>query len=149
MHSPALKSTNHLIFFYNYIGIKMKMKHGFVLTVLLLLPLSGCATNDSYTSDDQQDRPGMSGQQGMSQGAGGGGGRGGGGPQQGPPNMAKDDSKTDEVPPTEAFTACEGKQEGDFVVFILSEGKQIKATCQIIDDHMVAVPQKSGKPDRK
>lgn len=126
-------------------GITMKMKHGFVLTVLLLLPLSGCATNDSYTSDDQQDRPGMSGQQGMSQG----GGRGGEGPQQGPPNMAKDDSTTDEVPHTEAFTACEEKQEGDFVVFILSEGKKIKATCQIIDDHMVAVPQKLGKPDRK
>ncbi len=125
----------------------MKMKHGFVLTVLLLLPLSGCATNDSYTSDDQQDRPGMSRQQGMGQG--GGGGRVGGGSQQGPPNMEREDSKTDEVPPTEAFTACEGRQEGDFVVFILSEGKDIKATCQIIDDHMVAVPQKLGKPDRK
>lgn len=127
-------------------GIKMKMKHGFILTILLWLPLSGCATNENYTSDDQKNRPGMSGQQEMGRG---GGGRGGGGSQQGPPHMEKEDSTPDEAPPTEAFIACEGKQQGDFVVFILSEGKEIKATCQVVDDHMVAVPQKFGKADRR
>lgn len=124
--------------------MKTKKKYQLILILSLWLPLFGCATNDNYSSDEQQGPSGMSGQ-----GMGGGGGRGGGGPQQGPPNMEKDNSETKETPPIEAFTACEGKQEGDYVLLILAEGKEIKATCQVIDDHMVAVPQKSSKPNRK
>jgi hypothetical protein len=123
-----------------------KMKYAIFLTLLLWLPLFGCATNEHYTSDDQQDPPGMSGQR---MGSGGGGGRGGGGPQQRPHNMDKDDSEKNEPPPIEAFRACDGKNVGDNVAFTISDGKQITATCQVIDDHLIAVPKTAKKKEKR
>lgn len=82
-------------------------------------------------------------------GMGSGGRGGGGGPQQGPPDRDNDDKEPELVLPDEAFTACSDKTEGDTVVLFLSDGKELKATCTIVDDHMVAVPEKSKKPPRR
>lgn len=121
------------------------MKYTYTLFFLWLLLISGCATNDTYNSDDQQTPPGMSGK-----GMGGSGGRGGGGggPQQGPPDMDKNEKESDLPLPDEAFTACTDKTAGDTVLLFLPDGKELKATCTIVDDHMVAVPEKSRKPKR-
>lgn len=115
---------------------KKTIRYGSILTLLLWLPLSGCATSDSYTNEDKQGPP-----SGMS---GGGMGRGGG-HKQGPPDMDVADIKGVEAPPVEAFTACEGKQEGDSVVYILPGGQEIKATCRLIEDHLVAMPTENRK----
>lgn len=121
------------------------MRYTSVLFFLSWLLLSGCATNDTYNSDDQQNPPGMSGK-GMGSGGRGGGG---GGHQQGPPDMDKDEQESDPPLPDEAFTACNDKTAGDTVVLFLPDGKELKATCTIVDDHMVAVPEKSRKPARR
>lgn len=124
---------------------KKNLKYTFILTLLLSLPLGGCATNDDYTADEQQGPGGMS-----SQGMGGpGGGGGGGGRPEGPPGMDKNDSDKNKPLPAEAFSACEGKKAGDYVLLILAEGKEIQATCQLIDDQMVAVPKETKKPERR
>lgn len=44
-------------------------------------------------------------------------------------------------PPPEAFTACEGKAEGDSVTFKGMRGETLKATCALINDELVAVPE--------
>ena len=44
-------------------------------------------------------------------------------------------------PPPEAFKACEGKAVGDSVSFAGRRGEALKATCQSIDDQLVAVPE--------
>ncbi len=117
------------------------MKQRYFLITLLCLALSGCATSDYEASHQQQGSSGMSG--------GGMGRGGGGGPQQGPPNMNRDDTGDSKPLPEEAFTACVGKKVGDYVVLILSEGKEIKATCHLLSDQMVAVPQEKKKTDRR
>ena len=60
-------------------------------------------------------------------GGGGGGGRGG---QQGPP--------------PEAIEACVDKAEGDVVSFEGRRGESVEATCEMVDDQLVAVPE--GRP---
>jgi hypothetical protein len=44
-------------------------------------------------------------------------------------------------PPAEAFKACEGKAVGDSVSFAGRGGEALKATCQTIDEKLVAVPE--------
>lgn len=44
-------------------------------------------------------------------------------------------------PPPEAITACEGKTEGDSVTFKGMRGESLKATCELINDQLVAVPE--------
>ena len=44
-------------------------------------------------------------------------------------------------PPAEAIKACEGKELGDTVEFTGRRGESLKATCQNIDDQLVAVPE--------
>jgi hypothetical protein len=86
----------------------------------------------------------------MGQGGGGGGpggGGGGGDRPQGPPGGDQEDSSQDL--PIESFTACHDKKEGDFVLLVLAEGKELQATCKLIDDQMVAVPKESKKEERR
>ncbi|BHH85872.1 hypothetical protein [Desulforhopalus sp. 52FAK] len=131
--------------------VKKQMKTGCILALLCCFPLFGCATDDSYTSESQQSVQGM-GQQGGGggMGRGGGGGMGGGkGGQQGPPNRQDEDNDPTSSLPDEAFTACVDKQAGEYVYLKLPDGKELKATCQVIDEHMVALPEqtkKSGPP---
>lgn len=44
-------------------------------------------------------------------------------------------------PPPEAIKACEGKQAGDTVSFAGRGGETLKATCQTVEDQLVAVPE--------
>ena len=44
-------------------------------------------------------------------------------------------------PPPEAIEVCEGKAEGDTVSFSGRRGDTIEATCQMVDDQLVAVPE--------
>ncbi|WP_163339463.1 hypothetical protein [Desulfopila sp. IMCC35008] len=45
-------------------------------------------------------------------------------------------------PPPEAIAACEGKAEGDSVTFKGRRGESMKATCEVINDQLAAVPEK-------
>lgn len=44
-------------------------------------------------------------------------------------------------PPPEAFEACENKSEGDSVTVETRRGDSLSATCQMMNDTLVAVPQ--------
>lgn len=77
----------------------------FMAIMIILLPITGCATSD---------------------------GPGNGRHQQGPP--------------PEAVSACEGKQAGDSVEFSGRRGETIEATCQEMNDQLVAVPV-DGPPE--
>ena len=44
-------------------------------------------------------------------------------------------------PPPEAIKACEGKAVGDIVSFSGRGGESVKATCQTVEDQIVAVPE--------
>ena len=44
-------------------------------------------------------------------------------------------------PPPEAIEACEGKSEGDSVTFSGRRGDSVTATCKLVDDQLVAVPE--------
>lgn len=44
-------------------------------------------------------------------------------------------------PPPEAIEACEGKVEGDSVTFKGRRGESLTATCELVDDQLVAVPE--------
>ncbi|MAD15643.1 MAG: hypothetical protein CL579_06130 [Alteromonadaceae bacterium] len=48
-------------------------------------------------------------------------------------------------PPPEAFEACEGQSEGDSVSVETRRGDSMSATCQMIDDTLVAVPDKDKR----
>lgn len=45
-------------------------------------------------------------------------------------------------PPPEAIEACANLQEGDTVSFEPLRGDTLEATCEIIEDQLVAVPQR-------
>jgi len=49
-------------------------------------------------------------------------------------------------PPPEAIEACEDKAEGDTVSFAGRGGDSISATCQMVDDQLVAVPEGRKAP---
>ena len=44
-------------------------------------------------------------------------------------------------PPPEAIEACQDKAEGDSVTFSGRRGDSVTATCTLIDDQLVAVPE--------
>lgn len=44
-------------------------------------------------------------------------------------------------PPPEAIEACQGKSEGDSVSFSGRGGDSVTATCQMVQDQLVAVPE--------
>ena len=44
-------------------------------------------------------------------------------------------------PPPEAIEACEGKSEGDSVTFAGRRGDSVPATCTMVNDQLVAVPE--------
>lgn len=44
-------------------------------------------------------------------------------------------------PPPEAIKACTGKQVGDTVSFKGRRGETLNATCQTVEDQLVAVPE--------
>ncbi|MGO4891306.1 hypothetical protein [Flavobacterium sp. W21_SRS_FM6] len=54
----------------------------------------------------------------------------------------KDKQKRGHKPPPEAFTACEGRVEGDSDSIETPRGDTLEATCKIIDEQLVAVPAK-------
>lgn len=49
-------------------------------------------------------------------------------------------------PPPEAIEACQDKAEGDTVSFSGRGGESISATCQMINDQLVAVPEGHTPP---
>jgi len=49
-------------------------------------------------------------------------------------------------PPPEAIEACQGKAEGDAVSFSGRGGESVAATCQMIEDQLVAVPEGHTPP---
>ena len=44
-------------------------------------------------------------------------------------------------PPPEAIEACSGKSEGESVTFSGRRGDTVKATCQTVNEQLVAVPE--------
>lgn len=51
------------------------------------------------------------------------------------------DRKGPQGPPPEAIQACEGKQEGDAVSFKGRRGETLNATCSMVEEQLVAVPE--------
>lgn len=49
-------------------------------------------------------------------------------------------------PPPEAFEICEGQSEGDSVSITTPHGDIIDATCQLMDEKLVAVPKHMPPP---
>tara|TARA_R110002153_G_scaffold139860_4_gene290826 strand:- start:8661 stop:9026 length:366 start_codon:yes stop_codon:yes gene_type:complete len=47
----------------------------------------------------------------------------------------------DRRPPPEAFEACEDKSEGDSVTIETRRGDTLSATCEMMNDSLVAVPE--------
>ncbi len=45
-------------------------------------------------------------------------------------------------PPPEAFEACEDKSEGDVVSVTTPHGDTLDATCQLMKDQLVAIPER-------
>ncbi|MBU2976813.1 hypothetical protein [Alteromonas sp. C1M14] len=43
-------------------------------------------------------------------------------------------------PPQEAFDVCADAAEGDTVTITSPEGDEVEATCKLMDDELVAVP---------
>ncbi|ARD22820.1 MULTISPECIES: hypothetical protein [Shewanella] len=43
-------------------------------------------------------------------------------------------------PPQEAYDICEDKNEADVVTITTPDGDEVEATCQLMDDELVAVP---------
>lgn len=52
--------------------------------------------------------------------------------QDGPPRGQK--------PPQEAYDVCADAQEGDAVTITSPEGDKVEATCKLMEDELVAVP---------
>ena len=44
-------------------------------------------------------------------------------------------------PPAEAYTACEGQEEGAIISIKSPEGKTLNATCTMINGKLAAVPE--------
>jgi len=64
--------------------------------------------------------------------------------------IAKEDQKErGHKPPPEAFTACEGKAEGDSVSIETPRGETLEATCKMMEEQLAAVPTKGERPKRK
>lgn len=49
-------------------------------------------------------------------------------------------------PPPEAFEACENKSEGDTVSITTPHGDTIDATCKLMKEQLVAVPERGRGP---
>lgn len=49
-------------------------------------------------------------------------------------------------PPPEAFEACEDKSEGDTVSITTPHGDTIDATCKLMKEQLVAVPERGRGP---
>lgn len=43
-------------------------------------------------------------------------------------------------PPPEAYTACQGKAEGDSVTLTMPDGKTLAGTCRSLNGQLVAMP---------
>jgi hypothetical protein len=101
-----------------------------VLAIAAILSLSGCAATDNEQPEQNIDSAAM-------------GGPGKGGRRQGPPPMMNtNEQEINQSLPDEAFVACEGRVLGDVVEFTSADGKKIKAVCQKIEDHLVAIKMK-------
>lgn len=50
------------------------------------------------------------------------------------------------VPPNEAFTACEGKKEGDAVTFTTPRGEKLTGKCKMMPAKLAAVPDHPPRP---
>ncbi|WNV03934.1 hypothetical protein RP726_16085 [Candidatus Methylospira mobilis] len=46
------------------------------------------------------------------------------------------------IPPAEAFSACEGKKEGDAVTFTSRRGETISGICKTIPAQLAAIPDR-------
>lgn len=51
----------------------------------------------------------------------------------------------DRKPPQEAIEACADKSEGDVVTFETRRGDQLEATCELMEEQLVAVPEHHKK----
>ncbi|MDT0594998.1 hypothetical protein [Glaciecola petra] len=52
-------------------------------------------------------------------------------------------------PPKEAYEACVNKEEGEIVTIETPRGDLINATCIILEEELVARPEKRPKEDRE
>lgn len=101
-----------------------------VLGIAAILSVSGCAVTENEQPEQNLDSAAM-------------GGPGKGGRRQGPPPMMNtNEQEINESLPDEAFVACEGRVLGDVVEFTTADGKNNKAVCQKIEDHLVAIKMK-------
>ena len=62
---------------------------------------------------------------------------------------AQDQQRQMRKPPQEAYTLCEDKSENDVVNITTPEGDEIEATCQLMGDQLVAVPENHKPPQRQ
>lgn len=63
---------------------------------------------------------------------------------------AQQQSRGERKPPKEAIEACENKSEGESVSFENRRGDSLSATCQLINNSLVAVPEgHSERPKRE
>ncbi|MFN4119190.1 hypothetical protein [Acidovorax sp.] len=58
--------------------------------------------------------------------------------------FAQQGRPTPPSPPPEAYTACQGKSEGDTVTLTLPDGKALEGTCRTINGALAAAP--AGRP---
>ncbi|MCC4832453.1 hypothetical protein Q4601_04300 [Shewanella sp. 1_MG-2023] len=63
--------------------------------------------------------------------------------------LAQEQQRQKRKPPQEAYTLCEDKTENDVVNITTPKGDEISATCQMMDDQLVAVPEDHKPPQRQ
>jgi hypothetical protein len=60
-------------------------------------------------------------------------------------NEGRGDREQRRAPPPEAIEACADKAEGDTVSFETPRGDTVSGTCSMLDDVLVAVPERRGR----
>ncbi|MFC1519109.1 hypothetical protein ACFL6Z_05245 [Pseudomonadota bacterium] len=63
--------------------------------------------------------------------------------------IAQEKNRQMRKPPQEAYAICENKNAEDQVSFTTPKGDEIEATCILIDEELVAVPNNHIPPEHK
>lgn len=122
--------------------MKRSTSYTFVTAIALWagLQLGACSSTDRTGPDQIMEQPQTMGRKG------GGGMRGGGGPPGGREDMTAKKEKSIKLS-DEAFTICRTKKDGDIVEVKDVNGELRKATCTLIDDHLVAMVEIQDRPN--
>ncbi|WP_394133144.1 hypothetical protein [Shewanella maritima] len=62
--------------------------------------------------------------------------------------VAQEQQRQMRKPPQEAFDICVDKSESDQVTITTPKGEEVTATCQLMGDDLVAVPEGHSRPSR-